>query len=86
MRLVMIGLCFVLAGCELTARERLYETDLVVTTRIIAKTRRLEVIAEIERLQVVLRRTRIIDNRVALLAAINAYQVELGRLNLIIGD
>jgi hypothetical protein len=77
MRAATIALTLLLAGCNLT-----FERDLAVEdTLMIARTRRAQVIAEIERLNVVLQRTRVVDNRIVLQAAINSYQSELIGLN-----
>jgi hypothetical protein len=50
-------------------------------TRMLAQMRRAQVIADIERLQIVLRRTSLIDNRIVIQSQINGYQSELNGLN-----
>jgi len=83
MRLAVIGLCFVLAGCDITVREP--RTDLLtVDTILIARTRRAQLIAEISRINHVLRFTRAAENRIVLEQALNDRTVELERLNVIV--
>ena len=82
MKWLAIGLSFLLVGCDLTVRDR---TDLLtVDTIIIARTRRAQIIAEIARINHVLRFTRTAENRIVLEQALNDRQVELERLNVIV--
>lgn len=56
------------------------------TAAIAAKVRRAQVIAEIARLNSVLSRLRVVDNRIAIETQLNDRRTELDRLNRIVGD
>jgi hypothetical protein len=71
----------IVAGCNLTVRDNWPDVNAARTEMMAAQIRRAQVIAEIERLDIVLRRTRVVDNRIALQAAIDARRAELLNLN-----
>jgi len=71
-----------LVGCNLSLQDQWYDRSVMATdTRMLAQMRRAQVIADIERLQIVLRRTSLIDNRIVIQSQINGYQSELNGLN-----
>ena len=72
-----------MAGCEVTIREPRTEV-LTVDTIMIARTRRAQLIAEIARINHVLRFTRAAENRIVLEQALNDRTLELERINAII--
>jgi outer membrane lipopolysaccharide assembly protein LptE/RlpB len=77
-KIILVSLVLVLAGCNLTIRDR--EAPNPVSEAVL-QMRRAEVIERMDRLRIVIRRTGLVANRAILEAQLDQYQVELDRLN-----
>lgn len=78
-------LALLMGGCILTVRDNV-PTDNGQTAIIVAQSRRIQLIGQIEQLERVLRRPLTIEARAAIQSNINRLRFEIERLNLIITD